>query len=77
MSRAIFQAIWDRLHGGGGGPPPPPPPVAVPPRSWTKAQLVEWVEDLDVDLGDLAVAEMTKEEILTLIGDLVDSERDA
>jgi hypothetical protein len=76
MSRAIFDAIWNRLHGGGGGPPPPPPPVAVPPRSWTKAQLVAWVEDLGVDLGDVAVAELTKEEILNLIADLVDAETD-
>jgi hypothetical protein len=77
MSRDVFDRIWNLLHGGGGGsPPPPPPPVAVPPKSWTKTQLIEWVDGLGVDVDLAAIAEMTKEEILSLIGDLIDAERD-
>jgi hypothetical protein len=51
-------------------PSPAPPPV-VPDATWTKGDIVLWLENNGVDLSEKAKGEMDKDELLDLVANLL------
>jgi hypothetical protein len=51
--------------------PAPAPPPAVPDATWTKDDIVLWLGNNGIDLNKKAEQEMTKDELLTLVANLL------
>lgn len=62
-------AHWDgAAWAQGPAPAPPPPPAPSPDSSWTKAEIVAWLNDH----GDPAQDSLTKAELLDHVANILD-----
>ncbi len=55
---------------------PSQPPAGQPNSSWTRAQIIAWLQANGVTMTAAALEQMSKAELLDLVDDLTDDEQD-
>lgn len=53
-------------------PAPPPAPIdGVPDSTWPKADIITWLRTAGVDITEKAATQLTKDELLALVDDVL------